>query len=678
MNEHKFKPEEAAKRINELKEKINHHNSLYYVLDQPEISDREFDKLMSELEELEQAFPQFKTTDSPTQRVGGKPLEGFKSVIHSIPMLSLSNTYSEEEVKSFHTRLLRLLGGAAISYVVEPKIDGLAVSLRYENDVLVCGSTRGDGVTGDDITENIRTIKSIPLKLRCSLHQSVIEVRGEVFMPKTAFEVFNKKREENGEETFANPRNAAAGSLKLLDPRVVAKRPLDAIFYAVGELAKDYETHIELLEKLTAFGFKTPPGYKLCESIEEVLNAIKELRQEKEKFPFAMDGAVIKLNQRFLYQKAGSTAKSPRWAIAFKYEPDRAVTRLKDITVQVGRTGILTPVAELEPVFLAGSTIGRATLHNEEDIRRKDIRIGDMVIIEKAGEVIPAVVDVDKKVRTGKEKIFRMLEKCPVCGAQVVRKPGEVAARCESLQCPAQLKRWLIHFASRNCMDIEGLGEAVVEQLVERKFVQDPGDLYFLSLEQIVSMERMGKKSAENLLNGIQASKGRDLNRLIAALGIRHVGERLAKDIARHFGSLQALMKAGQEQLEKIEDIGPAASSSIVEYFKKPQTIALIKKLEEAGVNMKSLEKEKNSSTHGNFFAGKTFVITGTLTQFPRKDAEEKIRALGGETAPALSRKVSYLIVGEEPGSKLEKAKELGIEIIREEQFYSLLEENKT
>ncbi len=677
MGKHNLTPDNAQKRIEELKRIIEHHNYLYYVLNKPEISDYEFDKLLKELEELEKAFPEFKTKDSPTQRIGEKPLDGFKSVRHVIPMLSLSNTYSEEEVKAFHNRLARLLGETNFSYVVEPKIDGVAVSLKYENGFLSVGSTRGDGMLGDDITENLRTIKSIPLKLRRNNYPDHLEVRGEVFMPKAAFEKFNKKREEQGEEIFANPRNAAAGSLKLLDPRIVAKRPLDAIFYAVGEVAKDFETHIELLKTLVDLGFKVPPCYKLCRNIEEVIAYLKELHQKKDSFPFGMDGAVIKLNERALYAKAGMTAKSPRWAIAFKYEPDRAKTRLKDITVQVGRTGVLTPVAELEPVFLAGSTISRATLHNEEEIKRKDIRIGDMVVIEKAGEVIPAVVDVDKSARRGNEKIFKMPEKCPVCGSPVTRTSGEVAIRCESLQCPAQLKRWLIHFASRNCMNIEGLGEAIVDQLVNQKIISDPADLYFLSSEQVASLERMGKKSAENLLNNIASSKQRDLSALIAALGIRHVGEKLARELAKEFGSLDALMQADQDQLKKMRDVGPAASSSIVEYFKKPNTIALIEKLRKAGINMKSLERDKKSETKSNFFSGKLFVITGTLARFSRKEAEEKIRSLGGETASSVSKNISCLIVGEEPGSKLEKAKQLGIEILPEEKFYALLEESK-
>ncbi|MBI3986517.1 MAG: NAD-dependent DNA ligase LigA, partial [Lentisphaerae bacterium] len=517
---------DASKRVRTLREAIERHNTLYYLEDKPEISDFDYDRLVRELLTLERQFPELDTPDSPTHRVGGAPLKEFPSVRHAVPMMSLDNTYTVEELAAFETRLKRLLPETGFTFVLEPKIDGVAVSLRYENGVLATGTTRGDGRKGDDITANLRTIRSIPLRLTPARScPPVLEVRGEVYMTKEGFVRLNRERREAGEEDFANPRNAAAGSLKLLDSRLVARRPLDAVFYGFGQAeGAEFPTHMELLQGLKAMGLKTAPRFWHCRDLATVIRALDELKALRHDFSFEIDGAVIKVNERGLYERLGATAKSPRWAIAFKYQPERAETRLSNISVQVGRTGVLTPVAELEPVLLAGSTINRATLHNEDDIARKDIRIGDTVIVEKAGEVIPAVVAVNTARRTGRERAFKMPDRCPACGEPVSRRENEVAWRCENLQCPAQQKRWLRHFASRGAMDIEGLGSALVEQLVDAKLVGDPSDLYTLKHEPVAALERMAEKSAQNLLDGIEASRHRDFWRALFALGIRHVG----------------------------------------------------------------------------------------------------------------------------------------------------------
>lgn len=664
---------EARKRIMDLREIIERHNHLYYILNKPEIPDREYDRLYAELETLEKQFPELITPDSPTQRVGGQPLDEFRQIRHRLPMMSLANTYSRDELLNFHERLQRLLPGKRFSYLLEPKIDGVAVSLRYEEGRLVLGSTRGDGTIGDDITANLRTIKSIPLRLAGGKLPPVIEVRGEVFMTRNGFLALNREREREDAELFANPRNAAAGSLKLLDPREVARRPLDAIIYGVGEMEGiEFETHAELLSSLKAFGLKTPPKHWKCASIEEAFQALDELKSMKTKFPFDMDGGVLKVNERAFYDQLGATAKSPRWAAAFKYEPERAETTLKDITVQVGRTGVLTPVAELEPVFLSGSTINRATLHNAEEIQRKDIRIGDRVYIEKAGEVIPEVVGVNIAARKGNERVFAMPEKCPVCGGEITRREEEVAYRCENLQCPAQLKRWLKHFAARGAMDIEGMGEAVIDQLVDRNLVKSPADLYSLKQEQIAGLERMADKSAANLMTGIEESKKRDLWRLIFALGIRQVGAKMAQTLEQHFASLDELMAAGKEQLETIHDMGPVASASIVAFFESKHNQQLINRIKKAGLNCVARLDKKQSK-----LSGKTFVLTGTLVNYSRPKAEEFIRQLGGQTAAGVSKKTAYVVAGADPGSKLKKAKELGIPVLNEDEFHKIISEQK-
>ncbi|MFA5043266.1 MAG: NAD-dependent DNA ligase LigA [Kiritimatiellia bacterium] len=666
-------------RIRELRAEIERHNDLYYGADQPEISDRDYDRLYHELADLEKQYPEFLTPDSPTQRVGadrragGAPLTAFEQVRHRRPMMSLDNTYSQAELLNFHERLLRLLPPLqAFTYIVEPKIDGVAIALRYEHGRLVTGSTRGDGVVGDDITANLRTIRSLPLTLRGERPPpAVLEVRGEVYMPRDGFAAINRTREEAGEEPFANPRNAAAGSLKLLDPRQVARRPLDAIIYGAGELEGiDFETHAQMLAALKAFGLKIPGRFWTCRSMAAVLAALEELKTMRRNFPFEIDGGVIKVNERAFYEKLGATAKSPRWAVAFKYESERAQTRLKAITVQVGRTGVLTPVAELEPVALAGSTINRATLHNADEIERKDIRVGDRVYVEKAGEVIPEVVGVNTTARTGQESVFRMPAKCPVCGEPVTQREGEVAYRCENLQCPAQLKRWLRHFAARGAMDIEGLGEALADQLVDANLLSDPADLYSLRHANVAALERMAAKSAQNLLDGIEASKQRDFWRVLFALGIRQVGAKMAQTLEQHYAGIEPLMQATPDELQQIRDIGPVAAKNIHDYFQAARNRALIRRLQEAGVNLKRLAGAAN---RGGCLAGKVFVLTGALAHFSRDQAEQAIRALGGEVSSGVSKKTFGVVAGAEPGSKLAKARKLGVAVMDEAEFEKLV-----
>jgi len=662
------KKEQVRNLIERLRAEIENHNRLYYIEAKPEISDREYDRLLQKLEELEQKFPEFKRPDSPTQRVGGAPLEGFESVRHTIPMMSLSNTYNRNELYEFDRRIQKLIPGENYSYILEPKIDGVAISLRYENGRLIRAVTRGDGETGDDVTANVKTIRSIPLRLSGET-PAVLEVRGEVYMDTAGFAKLNEERQEAGQEPFANPRNACAGSLKQLDPRVVAKRPLDAVFYATGELdGISFDTHEQMLAALKKFGLRVTPKYWRCRGIDDVLRWLDELQGMRHQFPFEIDGGVIKINERRLYALLGSTAKSPRWAVAYKFEPEQAETVLNDITIQVGRTGVLTPVAELEPVLLAGTTVKRATLHNEDEIRRKDIRIGDKVIIEKAGEIIPAVVKVLKETRTGKEKEFSMPTTCPVCGGKVEKREGEVALRCVNLQCPAQVKNWIIHFASRGAMDISGLGESLVEQLVDLGLVKSPADLYTLRKEQIAGLERMGEKSADNLIKSIAESKTRPFERVIFGLGIRHVGIRAAQILANEFKDIDALMAADIQTLEKIRDIGPIVGKSIVKYFQSPGNRMLIERLRAAGVNFKQGE-----NALGTQFKGLTFVLTGTLTSMTREEASDKIRALGGKVSSSVSKNTSYLVAGKNPGSKLARAEQLGVAILDEDQFLTLL-----
>ncbi|RKZ25227.1 DNA ligase (NAD(+)) LigA, partial [bacterium] len=576
----------------------------------------------------------------------------------------------EEEVRDFDRRVRKLLGDEPVEYVVELKIDGVAVSLRYENGKLVQGSTRGNGKIGDDITSNLKTIKTVPLVLLTDDPDlQNIEVRGEVYMPKHEFERMNREREEEGLPLFANPRNAAAGTLKLQDPKEVAKRGLDIFVHTVAEFPEKVKTHYEALQILKDIGFKVSPYVKLCKNIDEAIEYFNEWVDRRDSLPFEIDGMVLKVNSFDQQRRLGTTIKSPRYAIAYKFPARQATTRIKDIVLQVGRTGVVTPVAVLDPVHLSGTIVSRATLHNEDEIKRKDIRIGDWVIVEKGGEIIPKVVKVIKDKRTGEEKEFRMPEKCPVCGGKLVREEGEVAWRCINVSCPAQIKRSIQHFASRNAMDIEGLGPSLIDQLVDKGLVKDYGDLYYLDPKEVAKLERMGKKSTENLMRAIEKSKTRPLARLIFALGIRHVGIHAAGILAERFKSIDKLKEATFEELASIEGIGPIMAKSIVNFFREKKNLEVLEKLRRAGVKMEEEEKKEG------VLAGKTFVFTGALSKYSRHEAQEKVIALGGKVSSSVSRNTDYVVVGENPGSKYEKAKKLGIKIINEEEFLKMIGE---
>ncbi|MEO0131203.1 MAG: NAD-dependent DNA ligase LigA [candidate division WOR-3 bacterium] len=661
---------EAKKEIERLRKEIRYHDYRYYVLNDPVISDYEYDMLYKKLVELEKKFPHLITPDSPTQRVGGEPLKEFKSVIHEIPMLSLDNTYSYEELKEFDKRIRKSVPN--VHYLCELKVDGVAVSLLYRDGKFIRGATRGDGHKGDDITLNLKTIKTLPLNLLTDNPDFLnMEVRGEVFLTKKQFLELNREREEEGEPLFANPRNACAGSLKLLDPKEVAKRNLDIFIHTIPKPPSEkYDSDYQVLEKLKESGFKIIPHSEVLKSINEVISYCEEWKDKKEDLPYEVDGIVIKVDSFKHRFELGETIKSPRWAVAYKYPPKQATTKIKRIYVQVGRVGTLTPVAEFEPVFLSGTTITHATLHNYDEIKRKDIKIGDWVIIEKAGEVIPQVVKVVKDKRTGKEKEFKMPETCPVCGGKVVREAEEVAYRCINASCPAQIKRRIIHFASRQAMDIEGLGEKWVEIFVDKGFIKDFSDIYKLKFKknEILKLERMGEKSTENLLAGIEKSKNRPFHRVLYALGIRHIGLGTAQILANAFNNIDELMKASKERLASISGIGPIVAESIYNFFHTKENIELINKLKEVGINFEREKKEEKK-----ILTGKTFVVTGTLKNFTRQQIHELILSLGGNVATSVSKKTDYLICGADPGSKLDKAKELGIKIIGEEEFLEMI-----
>jgi len=677
---------EAKTRHTELVEEIRRHDHAYYVLAQPAISDQGYDGLYHELIKLETQFPELITPDSPTQRVGGEPLKEFKPVRHLKPMTSLDNTYSQEELREFVARVQRLLPRETLEWIVEPKIDGVAMNLRYENGVFICGATRGDGTTGDDITANLKTIRSIPVQLRsksalASGLPRIMEVRGEVYLTKTGFQKLNAERKAADEEPFANPRNAAAGSLKQLDSRIVAKRPLDIILYGVGHvegIAQPFNTQAEMLDWLKALGFKTPQKTWYCRSADQLVAAIKQLDELRHSFAYETDGAVVKLNSFAQREKAGFTSKAPRWAIAYKYAAEQAETRLKGVTVQVGRTGALTPVAELDPVFLSGSTVSHATLHNEDYIRQKDIRINDTVTIEKAGEVIPAVVDVVLTRRTGKEIPFRFPQCCPECGSKVSRSAGTSAGdegvvwRCVNPDCPAQIRGRIEHWCSRGAMDIEGGGEVLVRQLVGTGLVRDVADLYPLKLAEVANLERMGEKSARNFLDGVEASKNRDMWRVLYGLGILHVGAGVAKALGRGFPTIDELFAASMEHLTACEDIGEVIAQSILQWHGDSRNRKLLERLRQAGVNFKS-ELYQPQAKAGRL-AGKTFVLTGTLPHLKREEAAAQIEAAGGKVSSSVSKKTDYVVAGEEAGSKLEKAQKLGVKIIHEADLLNLLE----
>ena len=660
---------EVIERIKKLRETINYHNYRYYVLNQPVISDYEYDILLKELIDLEKKYPELVTPDSPTQKVGGKPAEGFLPVEHTPPMLSLDNTYSEEEIISFHNRVKKALGEES-SYTLELKIDGVAVSLVYSDFILVKASTRGNGRIGDEITQNIKTIRSVPLRLITDDRRlKNLEVRGEVFMPKEAFVELNKEREKNGLPLFANPRNASAGSLKLLDPKEVAKRNLDIIIHTVPQSIEGIDSHFSMLKILNKAGLKTSSHTRYCKTIEDVLKYRLEWENKRKNLPYEVDGIVIKIDKFSHQRELSSTDKSPRWAIAYKYPAEQATTRVVDIVPQVGRTGIITPVAVLEPVFLSGSTISRATLHNADEIARKDIRIGDNVFIEKGGEVIPEVIKSIPEARTGKEKVFEMPERCPSCGSKIVRYEGEIAYRCINAGCPSQVKGRIIHFAARNAMDIEGFGEKLVNVLVDKELVKNYADIYFLKKEDLLPLERMAEKSVNNLLNAIEESKGRSFDRVLFALGIREIGSHTAKLLASHFQIMKRLQNAKYEELLQISEIGPAAAESIIKFFSDHENRMIIKRLKEAGVNM---GKEEKKETPKPLF-GKTFVLTGTLSKYARDDVTRLIENLGGRVSSSVSSNTDFVVVGESPGSKYEKAKELGVKTISEEEFIEMM-----
>ncbi|NLZ43708.1 MAG: NAD-dependent DNA ligase LigA [Clostridia bacterium] len=669
---------EAKKRIEQLRAAIARHDYLYYVLDAPEISDSEYDALMRELAELEAAYPQFVTADSPTQRVGGAPAEAFQTVVHPLPLLSLNNAYNTDELIEFDQRLKKQIKQIAsepfifTGYVGEQKIDGLTVALLYQDGFLVQGATRGDGLRGEDVTANIRTIRSIPLKLRGKVSGRVL-VRGEVFMTKDAFQELNRERERTGQPLFANPRNAAAGSLRQLDPAVTAARPLDAFFYDLllweGEGSAVPPTHWEAQNLLREWGLKVNPYARLCFSIEEVVAYCREWEEKRATLPWEIDGAVVKVNSLALQERLGATAKAPRAKIAYKFSPEEVFTRVREIQVNVGRTGVLTPLAILEPVRVAGSTVSRATLHNEDYIREKDIRVGDVVVIRKAGEIIPEVVRVVPERRTGAEQPFTMPAVCPACGAMVYREPGEAAVRCLGASCPAQQKERIIHFASKNAMDIEGVGPAVVNLLVEKDLIKDAAGLYDLTAGDLVGLERFGEKSAENLVAAVARSKENPPERLLFALGIRHVGEEMARRLVGHFRDLDRIFTATREELMAVPEVGEAIADSIRRYVEEAQNREFLEKLRRAGLKFKAEERAAAAEP----LKGKTFVLTGALAAFTREEAEEILRGLGARVASSVSRKTDYVVAGESPGSKYQKAVELGVPVLTEDEFLRLL-----
>jgi DNA ligase (NAD+) len=661
---------QSTKRHRELVEDIRKLDRAYYQEAQPLVSDQEYDRLYRELIDLETAHPQLKTADSPSQRVGGEPLSHFISVAHAIPMQSLDNTYSATELEAFVDRIQKTLDGEKLGFVVEPKIDGVAVSVRYEHGKFVQGLTRGDGQKGDDITANLRTIKNLPLEIKSKA--PVLEVRGEVYYPQAAFDKLNRQREASGEATFANPRNAAAGTLKQLDSRLVAKRPLSIVLYGPGELiGVECATQQEWLKLIAKIGLPVPEKFWYRESKADLLAAIEELDVARKNFDYATDGAVVKLDEWRLRNALGTTSKAPRWAIAYKYSAEKAVTTLENVTFQVGRTGVITPVAELKPVQLAGTTVARATLHNFEEIKRKDIRIGDHVTVEKAGEIIPAVLGAVIEARNGKEKEIEPPKTCPACETELGW--DGIFLRCPNPSCPAQTQRRIGHFAQRGAMDIDGMGESLVEQLVAAKLAKDPADLYDLTLEQLSGLERMAEKSAQNVLAGIEASKQADLWRLIFGLGILHVGAGSARALANHFGSLQAIETATEEDLLKVRDVGEVVAKSIVMWFAHENNRELIQRLRQAGVNTQA--QQRTVSTGSTKLEGKTFVLTGTLSE-PREDVKERIIAAGGKVSGSVSKKTSVVVAGENAGSKLADAERLGITVWTEAQLAAELAES--
>ncbi len=661
---------QAKERIEELRKKTEYYANKYYDEDKPEISDFEYDMLMVELRNLEKQFPEFKSKESLTQKVGGHVKEGFQKVTHEVPLQSLQDVFSIEEVEEFDTRMKQKAKENKIekvTYVVETKIDGLSAALEYKNGKFVRGATRGNGLVGEDITENLKTIKTIPMELKDKID---ITVRGEVFIGKKDFEKMNQEREENEEELFANARNAAAGSLRQLDSSITASRPLDIYIFNVQKIeGKEFNSHFEELEYLDKLGFHVNPVRIPCHNMQEVEKAIEKIGEDRENLTFGIDGAVVKIDNLKFREILGTTAKTPRWAVAYKYPPEKKETILKDIICQVGRTGVITPMAVLEPVKVAGSTISKTTLHNEDFIKEKDLKIGDTVVIQKAGDVIPEIVEVKKEKRTGNEKEFEMPKQCPVCGAKTVREEGEAAIRCTGIECPAKLFRNLVHFVSREAMNIDGLGENIIQQLLDKKLIENIADIYTLTFEEIASLKKNGKKFAQNLIDSINKSKENDLYHLLTALGIRHVGVKASKLLARKYKTMDNLMQASLEELSEIKDIGQIMATSIQEFFRQEQTQDLIQKLKDAGVNMNYLEE----AGEDNRFEGKTFVLTGSLEKYTRGEASNIIEKLGGKTSGTVSKKTDYVLAGEDAGSKLTKAQNLGVTIISETEFEEMI-----
>lgn len=663
---------EAKRKIEKLRKEINHHNYLYYVLDQPKITDVEYDKLFRELENLEKQFPKLITPDSPTQRVGAPPLEKFPEVIHKTPMLSLGNAFSEQEVIDFDKRVKKILNTENdIEYVVEPKIDGLGISLIYEDGMFIKGATRGDGTTGEDVTANLKTIKSIPLRLFEDKEKApgLIEIRGEAYMKIKDFEKLNKERKKNNEPLFANPRNASAGSLRQLDSRITAGRPLDTFFYGIGQLeGKTFLTHWDNLQAFKAWGLKVNPLIEKVRNIEDVIKFHKKVTDKRKHLEYEIDGIVVKVNKLDLQKRLGAISRSPRWALAYKFPAVQKTTKILDITAQVGRTGAITPVAVMEPVEVGGVTVSRATLHNQDEIDKLDVRIGDIVVIQRAGDVIPEVVNVLKEKRTGKEKKYKLPDKCPICGAEVYKPSGEAVARCIGMSCPAQLKETITHFASRNAMNIDGLGTRHIEQMVDNKLIKNAADLYYLTKEDILKLERMADKSASNIINAIEKTKSTTLPRLIFGLGIRHVGEHIAKVLAEEFGTIEKLAESNQERLLRVKEIGPEITESITRFFAEAKNLEVLDKLKKAGIIYPKTTLPKSGK-----FSGKTFVFTGTLAEFSREEAENLVEELGGRASSSVSENTDFVVIGKEPGSKAVKAKELGVKIITEEEFKKLI-----
>lgn len=665
---------EVEKRIASLRRRIEENNYYYHVLDEPKVADEVYDQWMRELVQLEEEFPHLKTPDSPTMKVGGEPLPYFEKVEHVTPMLSLGNAFDEQELRDFDQRVKRLTGVEQVAYICELKIDGLAVSLHYEEGQFVRGATRGDGQVGEDITQNLKTIRSLPLRLRQDV---TLEVRGEAFLPKSAFHKMNQEREVRGEALFANPRNVAAGSLRQLDPRLAASRPLDLFLYGTSDVkgVAQPKTHAASLDLLTQLGLKVNPNWQRAATIDEVIRYVNNWRDQRSQLDYDIDGIVIKVDDFSLYELLGSTARSPRWAIAYKFPAEEAVTVLREIEITVGRTGVITPTAILDAVSLAGTTVRRASLHNEDIIREKGLQLGDHVIVRKAGDIIPEIVGVLTERRTGSEVPYQMPKHCPACDNDLVRLEGEIALRCINPQCPAQTLEGIIHFVSRGAMNIEGLGEKVVAQLYKHGLVTGIADLYYLEREKLLTLERMGEKSVDNLLQAIERSKQNSLERLLFGFGIRFVGAKGSLILARHFGHLDKLLETTQEELEQIDDIGPRMAESIVTYFANAEVRKTIERLRQKGVNflykgpLKTAASEENSP-----FYGKTIVLTGTLQQMSRSEAAAKIEAAGGKVTNSVSRKTDLLIAGEKAGSKRKRAEELGIPIINEEEFLALLQ----